>query len=294
MFSNFSFAVKAFSKSLYLVALFCSQSIASADSSSDYQRIVSAGGSITEILYALGLGDRIVAVDSSSMYPPSTTKLPKVGYFRSLGAEGVLSLNPDLVVTARGAGPENVLLQIQNAGVPVKTFEQSVYTKESWKALISNIGALFNKENESSNLIGKVEQNIKNRLDELQKPTNQINAIALLNSGDRGTTLAGKNTMPDFLFSLLGVNNLADDLEGFKPFSPEALAASDIDLILVPAHNLKAMGGIEGICSLQAISYATKGKCNVVVMDPLLLLGFGARIDQAVDKLVDQINSLTI
>ena len=293
MFSYFSFAPKTALRSAFFIALISSRAIANVDNPSSYQRIVSAGGSITEILYALELGDRIVAVDSSSMYPESATRLPKVGYFRSLGAEGVLSLNPDLLVTARGAGPENVLRQIQYAGVPVKTFEQSVYTQESWKTLISNIGALFNKVNESSLLINKVEQNIRRSVDRLQKPTNQLNAIALLNSGDRGTTLAGRNTMPDFLFSLVGINNLATDLEGFKPFSPEALAASDINLILVPAHNLKAMGGIEGICSLQAISYATKGKCNVVVMDPLLLLGFGARIDQAVDKLVDQINSLS-
>ena len=66
-------------------------------------RIVSLGGAATEILYALGCGDRIVAVDVTSRYPAATREKPNVGYYRSLSAEGVLALNPDLIVATDGA-----------------------------------------------------------------------------------------------------------------------------------------------------------------------------------------------
>src|SRR5690606_16447283 len=63
----------------------------------DASRIVAVGGSITEILYALGRQDRVVAVDSTSAYPPAALQdKPNVGYMRALSPEGVLGLNPSL------------------------------------------------------------------------------------------------------------------------------------------------------------------------------------------------------
>jgi heme transport system substrate-binding protein len=70
----------------------------------DASRIVSVGGAVTEILYALGLDSRVIAVDSTSLYPPrALAEKPNVGYMRQLSAEGVLGLGPSLCspLTAR-------------------------------------------------------------------------------------------------------------------------------------------------------------------------------------------------
>lgn len=84
------------------------------------RRIVSAGGAVTEVLYALDRGPEIVGVDSTSQHPPEalSTKA-NIGYLRALGAEGVLSLKPSLVLAAEGAGPPDVLRIIEGAGVPL-------------------------------------------------------------------------------------------------------------------------------------------------------------------------------
>jgi ABC-type Fe3+-hydroxamate transport system substrate-binding protein len=62
---------------------------------SDATRIVSVGGAVTEILYALGLEQRVIAVDTTSLYPPrALAEKPNVGYMRQLSPEGVLALGP--------------------------------------------------------------------------------------------------------------------------------------------------------------------------------------------------------
>ncbi len=262
------------------------------ESQDSYQRVISAGGSITEVIHALGVISKVIAVDTSSMYPPSVSSLPQVGYFRNLGAEGLLSLAPDLLVAARGAGPDSVLTQVQRAGVTVKQFEQSVYTLESWSQLIQEMGVFFGKSSKATELIETALKNIELTRSNRRYNENSLNAIALLNSGQRGPTIAGTNTVPDLLLSLAGLNNLAGELEGYKPFSSEMLASNTIDVILVPQHNLESMGGIEGVCANVAIKYATVQGCNVHVMDPLLMLGFGARIDQAVTQVSGFANRL--
>lgn len=261
-------------------------------SQSEFKRIITAGGSITEIVHALGLMSKLVAVDSSSLYPTSVAELPQIGYFRSLSAEGLMSLSPDLLVAARGAGPDAVLEQVEKSGVVVRQFEQSTYTLGSWQTLITEIGDFFNRQDKASELIETALNNIKLGQKKRRYSGGTINAIALLNSGQRGPTAAGKNTVPDLLMSLAGINNLAGEIDGYKPFSAELLASAHVDLILVPHHNLDSMGGVEGVCEQTAIKLATRKGCNVHVVDALLLLGFGARIDQAVNQLIEQSNQL--
>ncbi|MFD0936584.1 ABC transporter substrate-binding protein, partial [Methylobacterium trifolii] len=85
-------------------------------------RIASLGGAVTEILYRLGAGPRIAAVDTTSLYPAEAMReKPNVGYLRALSAEGLLSVGPDLVIAADGAGPADVLALVREAGVRVET-----------------------------------------------------------------------------------------------------------------------------------------------------------------------------
>ena len=78
------------------------------------QRIVSIGGSVTEIIHELGEADRLIARDSTSLHPQSITELPDVGYIRRLSPEGVLSVDPDLIVTLDGAGPPEAVTVLKS------------------------------------------------------------------------------------------------------------------------------------------------------------------------------------
>ena len=81
------------------------------------ERLVVAGGALTEIVAALGAGDRIVGVDDTSLHPPALVRsLPKIGYLRTLAAEGILSLDPSLVIATDQAGPPPVIGQLRAVG----------------------------------------------------------------------------------------------------------------------------------------------------------------------------------
>ena len=85
------------------------------------QRIVSVGGAITETVYALDQGHRLVGADTTSYYPAAAASLPKVGYLRALSVEGVLSLEPDLLILSEEAGPPAVVVQLEASGLNIKT-----------------------------------------------------------------------------------------------------------------------------------------------------------------------------
>ncbi len=86
-------------------------------------RLVCVSKQITEYLFALGQGDKLVGIDLSSTYPPEQTKkLTTVGYHRMLSAEGIISLDPTLVVHDGNIGPANVLPQLEKAGITIKEY----------------------------------------------------------------------------------------------------------------------------------------------------------------------------
>ena len=88
-------------------------------SAEEPERVVSIGGSVTEIVYRLDRSDQLVAVDSTSTYPAPAAELPDVGYMRQLSAEPILSLDPDHVIVAADAGPPVVFEKLRSADVPV-------------------------------------------------------------------------------------------------------------------------------------------------------------------------------
>ena len=289
---TFTWINRHFTLLLFAILVGTAPAVNSAENRKAPQRIVSAGGSVTEIMFALGLEDQVIAVDSTSLYPPAANELPKVGYFRSLAAEGLLSLNPDLIIGARGTGPEQVLTQVQSLGVDVKLFTQPGYTLSSWQALVKEIGEYFNRSREAGALVHRVVEKLDSLNTQRTYQDRKLNAITLLSIGQRGPVAAGRETVPDLLMQLAGINNLAGELNGYKPFSTELLASQKLDLILIPSHVAASLGGSEVICQNTVIRIATSENCSVHIMDGLLLMGLGSRVDVAVAELIDQANLL--
>jgi iron complex transport system substrate-binding protein len=118
----------------------------------DTSRLVTIGGVVTEIVYALGAGPRLVGVDTSSTYPEGATQLPQVGYQRALSAEGVLSLRPSVVLAAAEAGPPVALRQVRAAGVPVVVVP-SVYTVDGARMKIRLIADMLGRAAQGERLL---------------------------------------------------------------------------------------------------------------------------------------------
>lgn len=107
-----------------LLSLACVFSAQSAD------RLVVAGGSLSELIYAMGIGNRVVGVDETTSYPPETAALPHIGYWKQLSSEGILSLHPDSFITWQDAGPQIVLDQLRAQKVNVVTLPRVPATVE--------------------------------------------------------------------------------------------------------------------------------------------------------------------
>lgn len=246
------------------------------------QRIVSIGGSISEIIYALGAGNRLVAVDSTSLYPKAVTDLPDVGYMRRLSAEPILGLEPDHILAVADAGPAAVLDQLREAGVEITIIDDDP-TPNGVIDKIEKVGRALNLAEMSNELAEQVAADF----DKLAKDVKAADAPPLrlmfvLNTGRGAPMVGGAGTSADAIIRLAGAENAVTDLEGYKPLSPEAAIQAAPDVILAMNHSVDMSGGKEALLSLPDIALTSAGKNQALIsMDGLFLLGFGPRTPEA-------------
>jgi len=253
----------------------------------DVSRVVSVGGSLTEIIYALDAQDHLAAVDTTSLYPPQAQEFPNVGYVRALSAEGVLSLSPTLILAEEDAGPDGAIEQIRAAGVPMVVVPDDPSVK-GMIAKISLVAALLGREARGQELTTRLQGEadaLALRVDQVQ---DRPRVLFLLHVGSGSTLGGGAGTSADGIIRLAGGENALAAMDGFKPVSIEAAVASEPDVILLTTRTVEMLGGMEAVHDLAQISLTKAGQDgNVVAMDGLLLLGFGPRTVDAASKLHD-------
>ena len=267
------------------VALVLALAIAGAARAQAPGRVVSVGGAVTEVVYALGRQDRLVAVDSTSRHPAATRDLPDVGYMRRLSAEAILALAPDLVLAVADAGPPAVLDQLRGAGVRLVAVPD-VATPAGVLAKVEAVAAALGAEAEGRILAGRLEAafaSVRRRIDGVTARP----AVLFLLSVDRGAPMAaGRDTTADGIIGLAGGRNALPDVTGYRPIAPEALLAAAPDVILLSERTLQLLGGREALLARPEVAATPAGRAGrLVAMDGLLLLGFGPRTPQAVDDL---------
>jgi iron complex transport system substrate-binding protein len=247
------------------------------------QRVVTAGGTVTEIVYALGQGSRLVGADVSSVYPPEAQAKPSVGYVRQLSAEGVLSLNPAVLLTTADAGPPAVLEQIKAAGVRVEV----VPAGNDWgaaKARIRFVAAVLGVPDRAKALEARLDAS-KARVEQNRLKRASPPKVLFIYARGAGTVaVSGTGTEADAIIALAGGANAVTAYQGYRPFTAEALAAAKPDLILLTSRGLESLGGKKGLAALPGLSEAMK-TARVESLDDLLLLGFGPRLGDAVEAL---------
>ncbi|MEO0911038.1 MAG: ABC transporter substrate-binding protein, partial [Pseudomonadota bacterium] len=123
------------------------------------ERIVAIGPEIVEIAFALGVGDRIIAVDKHSTYPPETNGKNSLGYFRALSAEGIFSTKPDLVIVTPDAGPPETIEILKGSDLDVRVAPDA-NTPTDVPQLIKFIGNVISKEEEAQSLIEDYQSNL--------------------------------------------------------------------------------------------------------------------------------------
>ena len=246
-------------------------------------RIVSIGGAVTEILYALGEEGRVAAVDTTSLYPPAALQQkPNVGYLRALAAEGVLSLSPDLILMDNGAGPKEAVALIDAAGVPVRHVPSGQTVPELLDKIRIVAGAV-GRAADGEAMAQRTEHDLKALAEDLSGIRQKRRVLFILSIADGRANAAGRGTGADAVIRLAGGENVFAEVEGYKMLSPEAAAALQPDVILMVER--AGPGGPDPL-SIPALAATPAGQTgNVIRMDAAYLLGFGPRLPAALRDL---------
>ena len=248
----------------------------------DSSRIVTLGGTITEIVFALGAGERVVGVDASSSFPETVNQLPKVAYHRRLSAEGVLSLRPTLIIATTEAGPPEAIQQLKSAGVAVLVLPHDP-TVENAIAKIERIASALDVQARGTALIQALKEELSQVQSSIPQTAAQAKILFLYARGQGTLMVAGQDTGADTMIGLAGGINAVRGYSGYKPLTSEAAVAAAPDLILLMDSGLESIGGAQGLWQLPGLALTPAGKQGrVLSMDGLFLLGFGPRLGQAV------------
>ena len=248
------------------------------------RRLISLSGALTELVYLLQAQQLLVGTDTTSLFPAAAQQTPKVGYVRQLSAEGLLSLQPDVVIGTSEAGPKVVLDQIRQAGVRVSL----VPAEHSWSEVQRKV-QLVGRET------GRVAQaqSLQQQLDaewgavqrQVARATRRPRALFIL-SHSGSPMVAGLGTAAQALMGYAGLTNTITEFQGYRALTAEALASAAPDVIINTSQGIDAVGGEAAFWRRPELALTPAfAKKALVSMEASWLLGFGPRLPEAVRTL---------
>jgi iron complex transport system substrate-binding protein len=274
-----------------LLALLLAGGATATSAAETAKRIIPLGGDVTEIVYALGEDGRLVGRDTTSTFPMETTDLPSVGYFRQLGAEGVLSLQPDLILAATAAGPAEALKQISAAGVKVVTMPES-FSPDGLVRKVGIIAEALGVPEKGKSLAAKLVAELDKAKAAVAAMPGRPKVLFIIAAGGGAPMAAGTQTAADALVGLAGAENVFSAHTGYKSISLEAAAAAAPEAIAMMTQTLDNLGGIDGVAQHPALRLTPAAKAHrIIARDGNYMLGFGPRLPQAMVEFAGAIRS---
>lgn len=260
------------------------------------ERVVSVGGILTEISYALTRQNLLVGVDLTSNYPAEARQLSQLGYLRHLSSEGIASLRPSVILALEDAGPNHVLEHLKRMGVMVHHF-QTPHNVAELMAIIRRIGNILDANKEANQLMASVQEayeawDINNRP---KFELNRVTRVMCLMSHQPGKLMvAGKDTSADRMIRMVGAKN-SFSFSGFKPISTEALIAANPDVILVTDQTLRNLGNLQRVWELSGMHLTNAYQRQAIIsMEAMYLLGFGPRLPKALNELTQSVYRVSL
>jgi iron complex transport system substrate-binding protein len=268
-------------RAIALIGVVMGSQPVAAQAPSDTSRVVAIGGAVTEALFALGAGDRVVAVDTSSTYPPEAlARRPNVGYIRALSPEGVLSVGPSLIIAQEGAGPPDAVAVLKAASIPVVTIPEA-RTPEAVSANIRRIAAIMGMPAQGEELAGAVERDLAALAAMRAKIRQPRSAAFVLSASGSAPVVGGAGTSADAMFSLAGIENALAKVAGYKPAVDEAILGADPYAIILMKDRNHALSddALRAMPAFAGTRAASEGR--LLRIDGGYLLNFGPRTPQA-------------
>ncbi|MFI0482869.1 hemin ABC transporter substrate-binding protein [Actinomadura sp. 9N215] len=254
----------------------------------DARRVLAVNlyGSLAEIVHGLGLGDRLVGRDVSTTFPAARALPLVTGQGHDLSAEGVLKLDPSVVITDRSIGPPEVLDQIRRSGVPVVLVDDR-QTLPAIGPHIRAVAAALGVPDAGRTLAAQVDGQIKGAA----KPASGARPTVgfLYVRGSAGVYLiGGKGAGSDAMIEAIGAADAGSSLglSGFRPLTSEGMINAAPDVLLVMTAGLKSVGGVSGLLKLPGVAQTPAGRNRRIIdVDDGTLLSFGPRTGETISAL---------
>jgi len=247
-------------------------------------RVVVAGSALCETVAALGQAARIVGRDTTCTHPEGLTALPDVGYLRALSPEGVLALDPDLILADVDAGPPETMALVEASAVPVVRIA-AAYSEDGVIARIETVARALDVDGGS--LVASVRAGF-GQLAEARSAAEPVRALFILSAAGGRIMAAGQGTAADGILTLAGARNAITGFEGYRQLTDESLiAAAPAVIVMMDRSGDHALSN-DAIAAHPALGLTPAAQAGRIVrMDGGFLLGFGPRTPQAARALMD-------
>jgi len=280
-----------------LVSASCSR-FHNAPSESKDARYVVISPIYNEIIWALGAQDKVVGIDLSTTYPPEVKNVQTVGYHRALSAEGILSLHPTAVIHDNNIGPPQVVQQLQQLNIPMKTFSAKNDSFDGTKALIREMGAYFHKETRAEELCNTMDTQRAASLEKVKQYTDHPR-VAVIHFGRASNVymVVGKGGGGDGsgvsqMIELAGGQMAVENRGMQRMESPEIIAQANPDVILLTDYGYDRLGGsLDQIKALPGVATSNAAKNNRIYrIEENVLNYFGPRSGENIEKVARTIH----
>jgi iron complex transport system substrate-binding protein len=251
-----------------------------------------------ELIYALGAQAHLVGVDYSSTYPPEIKSVTTVGYHRALSAEGILSLKPTIVLHDGNIGPEQVVRQLEQLNVPMKTFQAKDDSLDGLKALLHEMGAYFHKESRADQLIATLDTDMASALARAKTyPTHP--RVAVIHFGRASNVflvVAGKGGSGDGaaasqMIEWAGAEQAIPGTGMQRLASPEVLAHANPDIILMTEFGYDRLGSLEQAKTLPGVAQTNAARTGRIYrVSEHELTYFNPETGKSVSRLAEMIH----
>jgi iron complex transport system substrate-binding protein len=258
----------------------------------DTSRLVTLTGDLTEIVFELGLGERIVGVDVTTTYPEEGAALNErgdtVGFAQQLTAEAVLRFAPTLVIGDQTVAPPEAIEQLRGAGVAVDILETQS-TLDGVATKINQVAEILGVPDEGIALAARVQGEIDAARELAAGAQADLSVAYVYLRGPQVIFLFGGGMPTSAMIDGAGAVDAgaATGVFGPAPLTPEALVAAAPDVIVLPEAGLAALGGIEAFVQLPGVADTPAAQNGAFLSyDEAFFFNLGPRAGQALEQFV--------
>ncbi|MFD7462579.1 MULTISPECIES: heme/hemin ABC transporter substrate-binding protein [unclassified Streptomyces] len=258
----------------------------------DASRILPLNGGVAEIVFTLGLGDRVVGRDVTATFEEAK-KLPLVTKAHDVSAESVLSLRPTVVLADTDTGPSEAIDQIRGAGIPVVVLDPATELADV-STRTTRIADALGVPAAGKALNARIAKDLKAARAAVPEGSRPRVAFLYMRGSAAVYLMGGDGSGADSLIAAAGAVDAGVEAGLDKPFTPltsEALVRAQPEVILMMSKGLESVGGVEGLMDVPGIRETPAGADRrIVALEDGVLLGFGPRTPLVIDILVDRVH----